>query len=310
MPPLALDITPLSYPKDVRVLTRSPEFLVARRDTYGVGNKYQTNRQIKYWSTWFLLKALTTSGKIQAWTKQKEYILKWIRLCEKTFKSQLSWLQSQGLLTVDTKTNLISLASFRKAAAILGIPYTGTYTIGYKPKNENAKQNFRLLLIAEEFKQNQNMQAKAIMSKLERNPTSRQDLIFLLTAHGCDEKRLLLDSRYFIERLLQLQIRLFQKGSEFTSRAMIVRADINRGAKKIQEHHRYRSAQSVSYLKRKMLEAGIMQAKKIVVHSENRGRINYSTPDGSIKDGYKWVPRIKNTVWFLTDQLIFNVTHD
>ena len=60
------------YPEKVQILRGEPAALVSLRH---LRTTYETNRDIKYWATWFLLKALTTTSYIQHWTSQNHYYL-------------------------------------------------------------------------------------------------------------------------------------------------------------------------------------------------------------------------------------------
>ncbi|MFC0772417.1 hypothetical protein [Terrimonas alba] len=320
MPPLALDITPFSYPKDVRVLIGAPELLVARRNTYGAGSKYQTNRQIKYWSTWFLLKSLTTSSFIQHWTSQKKFILAWVQMGERTFRQHLKWLAKENLLIHDSSNpNSIRLVNFEDAAKKLGIEYTGTFRVSYDyKKNKYAKQTFQYLIRTEEFEYHKQRQAKAIMRKLEQNPALKKNIIYCIGQMGADYERLMSDPAYFIGRLLLLQVKMFKEGSEFLNYIMDLRADVNRGVILIKRHHGYRSSQSVSYMKRKMKEFGYAVIRPRAVESDVRSRfsvpVTEGTPDQDVlkdgrRNGYIWIPTKKVTVWRLCDQVKRNYDH-
>jgi hypothetical protein len=294
----------LFFPQSVRILRGCSTELVGRRSRIA---EYETNNEIKYWATWFLLKGLSDSGCIKQWTKQKPFILNWVKMRERTFRTQLSWLVKERLLMIDKHTHSIRLVSYYKAAQILGIEYRGVYSINYEPNKYNGKQSFRFFLIAEEFRYHQQQQSAAIMLKLDNNPALRKDLICLLTKEGCDNNRLQTQPDYFIERLLQLQIRFFKDGSDILAYVFTLRADTNRGVKKIQKDHNYRSPQSVSYLKRCMFRRGIIKVQKICVESSCRSRIYFRNKQtGSHEEGYKWLATSKNTAFFLCDQVKMN----
>lgn len=289
------------FPTSVKILVGCPVVLVGKRQMVG---KYETNNEIKYWATWHLLKSLTGSGCIKEWLRQKEILLHWLRMSEGTFRRQLSWLVEHRLVTVDKSTRSIRLVSYTTAAELLGIEYQGVYSINYNHNKCYGKQNFQFILITEEFKHHQRRQASAIMRKLDENPKYREDLIILLQKEGCDLNRLQTDPYYFIERLLQLQIRYFKEGSAITAYVFTLRADTNRGVKKIQQHHGYKSAQSVSYLKRRMSHCGVIQVNKICTVSNSRNRL--FIPDlenGGTREGHKWLKAKKRTALFLCDQV-------
>ncbi len=294
----------------VRYLTGAPDALVSCRELRGQYCKkrkegYETNRDIKIYASFFLLKALTTSGLITNWRSQRTLIFTWLQLNERTFNRQLQEMQKKKLVTGDTDHN-IHLASWQEAARILDITYTGTTIIHFNPYKHAGKQTFQYLLRAEEIEANKKLQHKALMNKLDKNPMLKNDLHLLLIRHGADDQRLIKDHLYYQERLLQLQMQLFKAGSEILSYAFAVRADINRGVKKIAEHHHYKSAQSVSYMKRRMARLDIITIKKLKVVSEARSRLYIPSEDGRRRDAYKYFKDQKQTALILTDQININ----
>jgi hypothetical protein len=290
----------LQTPSHVPVLTGAAEVLVSHRE---LRTTYHTNRSIKTWSTWFLLKALTTSGKIQKWRSQKTFLFHWLQLNERTFYRRLEELTDLQLLSVDDEEN-IHLASYQKAADVLEIHYTTLTHIQYNPDEQKGKQIFRYLLTAEEFRFQKNRQLNALLYKLDKNPLLKNDLYFLLVKYGADGQQLQNSAAYYQERLLKLQMQLFKEGSDILQYVLTHRADINRGGNRIKENHNYKSTQSVTYLKKVMAKLNIITITKKKVDSANRARIYI--PDGDKKrDGYKYCKRTKQTVWFLTDQISF-----
>ena len=312
------------YP--VRYLNGAPEILVSCREFRGhyVGKSrmqrkrksdeyyakrsqgYETNREIKIWSVFFLLKAMSTSPCIKNWRKQKTLLSTWLQMSEKTFYTKREELLKKKLITVDRNHN-IHLCSWEKAAEILDIAYTGTSIIQFNPYKHEGQQSFQYLLRGEEIKANQMLQHKALMNKLEKNHLLRDDLLMLLIRQGADDQRLVKDQQYFRERLLQLQLQLFKQGSDILSYAFAVRADINRGIKKIQDHHKYKSKQSVSYMKHRMAKLQVISVKKVKIISEARARLYVPKDSGDgQRDGYKYFKDQKQTALILTDQITLN----
>lgn len=296
---------------NVPVLNGSERQLVAHRE---LRTKYHTNRSIKTWSVFFLLKAMTTSGKIFRWTSGKQLILSWCQCNENTFRRHLSAMKALKLCSVDKTTKTITLVSFEKAAEILDIPYSGVTYIKYNPYINNGKQIFQFFIRAEEFRQEQQRQLEGLMYHLEKNPSLKNDLHYMLMKEGAESSRLH-NVVYFQTRLLEMQKRLFKEGSELLSYIFSRRADINRSGSLIKEHHKYKSKQSVSYLKKRMHQLKVIAVTKVKVESQARSRLY--VPDGDRKrDGYKWVAHKQpngtilggHTVWFLCDQISFNYT--
>jgi hypothetical protein len=309
MPGKVRNIKP-QYAQWIPVILGSPMDMVSRRQLV---HKYEVNREIKYWSTWYLLKTFTTSSYIQHWIKQKNFLLTFLQMNECTFRAHLKWLSDKTLLTVDKKSKTIRMASYEHAAEVMDIYYEGTYTIQYDHTRKQLdhygrpvapKQSFQYLLRAEEIERRKEISLNALIRKLEENPKLLNDLIFLMTKEGCDINRVHTDPKYFQERLLELQKKYFKQGSDLLAYVFTLRADINRGVKKIQQHHGYKSQQSVSYMKRRMFKLGIIEVQKFCIKSNARSRIYIPDEEsGGEREGYKWLKGEKRTALFLCDQI-------
>jgi hypothetical protein len=305
----------------VPILTGAPGVLVGLRELRGMyckkqhtstedssspsaagGKGYHTNREIKIWSFYFLLKAITTAPSIRNWRKQRSMLLTWCQMNERSFYRYLNYLVEKNLATVDHDYN-IKLVGYQQAAHILEINFSGTYSIQYNPYKYAGKQIFQHFIRAEEIEQNKKDQLTGMMNNLDKNPALKVDIILLLVRYGAEEKRLKNDSVYFQQRLLNLQLHLFKSGSDVLSYVFTRRADINRSVKKISDDHAYRSASSVSYMKRIMAKHGVITIEKIKVVSQARSRLYVPNDEGGQRDGYKWFKDQKQTALLLTDQL-------
>jgi hypothetical protein len=288
-------------PTEVPVLTGAAEELVRHRE---LRNKYETNRSIKTWSCWFLLKALTTSGKIQRWRSQRDFLFEWLQLNENTFYARLHEMERLEIITIDDKDS-IHLVSYDKAAEVLGIAYNGLTHIQYNPNDYAGKQVFQYFLRAEEFRSQQVRQLNALHYHLDKNPLLKSDLHLLLIKYGADGQQLHRSASYFQERLLKLQMLLFKEGSDILQYVLTRRADINRGNGRIMKDHSYKSKQSVTYLKHRMKKLGVVVIEKRKTESVSRSRHYFTGEDGKKKEGYKYCRKSKKTVMFLTDQISF-----
>ncbi len=285
---------------DVAVLRGAENELVQMRQER---NKYCTNRAIKTWSTFFLLKSLTESGVIKNWIKQKQWLLEYCKVTETTFRTHLKELQQLGLISIGENFSII-LTSYIKAADVLGIIYKGTYSIKYSIEDGN-KQTLQYLLRAEEIRNNQQLQLDALCYKIDKNPTVKDWLTPLFLKNGCSEKQLTNDPKMFQVMLFNMQQNAFIHGSEIYDVIHTLRADVNRGVKKIKEHHSYKSMASVSYLKMVMVSQGIIEVEQKMLISKNRCRL-YLPKAGSDqfkKEAYKYLPKQKKTAWRITDQI-------
>ncbi len=254
--------------KYVTVLKGAASALVSRRQTRV---HYQTNRDIKTWSTFFLLKSLSIPGKIQKWNKQKKALLKYCNMSDNSFRARLRELKELKLLTI-SKDLTITLVSFEKAAAVMGIPFTGTIKIEYDAKSTN-KKNFQYNLVMDEIRCNQNKQVEALINKFNHNPQLRAIVEIILVQYGADQRQLD-DPSYFQRSLLKVQQMAFKTGSENWSEIIALRADKNRSVNGIKKQYGYRSAQSVSYLKKRLKNMNIADIRKRrPIESRGRTRI-------------------------------------
>ena len=288
--------------KYVAVIAGACDVLVTHRE---IRNKYQTNRSIKTWATYFLLKSLTASGILRDWTSQKQTILSYCKMTENCFRARLAELQQLQLITLQ-KNRSIKLTSFETAADILGIAYEGTIKIEY---NENlpGKQIFQYFLRAEEIRSNQHKQLKALWYYANKQPLLKDALTQMLQQQlGSDVKQLQNNLSYFQQQLLQLQQNAFKEGSPLLEIIHTFRADINRSVACMKDHHSYRSKQSVSYMKKVMKKMEIITVQKVCIESTNRARLYVPAENGKRRrDAYKYIESRKTTAWFLTDQINF-----
>jgi hypothetical protein len=288
-------------PTKVPVITGSEDILVLCREERNV---YQTNRIIKVYACWYLLKALTTSGKIQGWRGQLSKLLPWLQLSERTFYRHLDTMEEIGLVSFPPGSNDITFISYERAADILGIFYHGTHSIDYDPEKQKGKQLFQYLLRGEELRRQQHKQLEAIRYYLDENPSEKADLVQLLQNAGYQRSKLEKNIRYLQECLLELQLQVFKKGSAIFDLIFWRRADINRCVTTIQRDHKYKHKTSVSYMKKVMAKFGLITVKKRHSESEVRSRLEYADGNGK-RQAYKWVRKKNRTVLFLTDQINF-----
>lgn len=323
----------------VPVLIGAPEALVSRRQLCGRYTKktdkgYQTNPEIKIWSFYFLLKALTTSPFIKNWRDQADMLCAWTQVNEKTFYRYLDKLKEKKLATVD-RNYKIHLVGWQTAAHILDIVYCGTYTIEFNPHKYEGKQVFQYLLRGEEIEQKKKDQLEGLMNGLEKNLPLKTDIMMQLAQQGANLHRLQHDRVYFQQRLLQLQQQLFKSGSDVLAYSFTHRADINRSVIRIQEDHCYKSPSSVAYMKRRMVKLGVIEVTKVKVISKARSRFYLPAGAGNERElarlekrlnaggltkeqydhlveriekrrreGYKWFKDQKQTTLILCDQII------
>ena len=290
----------------VPVLVGAAEELVTLRTKATV---YRVNRPLRYWATWFLLKSITTSGKISCWNQQKQTLLNYLRLSDGTFRRQLNELKALGLLRLEEVTGKrdkhIVLTSYKDAAHIMGIQYKGETVITYQPHTyANESQVFRYLLVAHEVECNQQLQLGELYRKFQNNLSGYATEILSALSHvGADVSQVQRSAAAFQKALLQLQKTVFRDRSGLASVAFSLRADINRSCTTWASHHGYAHGQSASFLKHKLQKLGVASVTKTFVRSKERSRLYVPGSAGERRDGYKWVKGCKQTLWVLCDQV-------
>jgi hypothetical protein len=262
---------------------------------------YCTNRSIKTWAHFFLLKSQTTSGVIQNWIKQKQELLSFCKINEQTFRARCKELIALKLITIHPQSHNITLASFTTAAEIMGIEYNGIINIDYDTTAEGT-QIFQYILRCEEIRENKQCQISALHYYAKTNSLLWQHLTLLLTEKGAHAKQLENDAHYFQLQLLALQQVAFRHGSELYKIIMQLRADVNRSVEGIKRAHNYKAAQSVSYMKGRMEAFKIIEVEKKVVYSPKRSHLYIPTSTGQ-RELTKWLAKRKETAWFLCDNL-------
>lgn len=284
--------------KYVAVLAGAAAELVMHRE---LRTKYKTNRSIKTWATYFLLKSLTTSGHVSNWIKQKQDLLQYCKMTENSFRARLKELQQLELITVDRKTHSIQLTSFTTAAEILGITYTGTIKIEYNDK-QPGQNIFQYYLVMDEIRCNQNQQLDALNYKAEKNPQLKNVLTAVMVQHGADAARLT-DKKYFQQYLLRIQLHFFKQGSDIYSVISQLRGDIQRSVQGIKRQYGYKAAQSVSYLKSKLKQFGIAAIEKTIIESDVRTRLYVAGEGGKKIEANRYCLKTKRTVLFCCDAI-------
>lgn len=275
-------------------------------------NVYNVNPHIKYWATWFLLKSFTTSGRIQAWNKQKRELLEFLRMSDGSLRNQLYKLQQLKLISIEKsaigRDRDLVLTSYKEAAGIMGIIYKGTEIINYKPHEyANESQVFRYLLTAKEIESNQQLQTDELFRKFQKNCSGHTTEILLqLSKIGANTNRCMADKHYLQQQLMKLQKIVFREQSAMASITFSLRSDTNRSCRRAAEDYKYKSHTSFSYIKKKLLKVGAIAVEKVLVNSKERSRIYYMAEvEGKHirKDGYKWNDKAQQTYWRLCDQV-------
>lgn len=265
------------------------KYLVVRKK----GNS--THRLAKYFGFYLLLKAESPdSGWIQNYAKQIPQLAQNFGISQRTFFNYMRELERlQIAFREGTDIRLIGWAQLGK---LLDINTRTRETIQF---NYNGKQKIQWWFAAIEIKANQEAQAHMVWRKVHKNSDIENELLTAMVKRGFDlSKRN--NPEYFSSRLFGLYVESFRTGTEVHDLLINIRADVNRGVKKIAAAWEM-SAQLVSYWKQKMRDQGIIGYSKIQVVSE------YSL---ATRECHKnkfchviWNDKMKERVWFLCDQI-------
>lgn len=303
---VASDILEQKQTLIVKLPKGAVEALVCGRE---IRVKYETNRTIKTWSAFFILKALTTAGKIGDWQQQAEHLEAVLQCNHNTLRQRLSEMKALKLIKFTDSTNRkknIHFASWQTASAILNIPEYGTFEeIEYCPASQKGCQVFAHLVRVREIQNATVRQLDGLMYHINKNPLLRDALtIEIDREYGIAPK----SGVEFQQQLLKLQKQSFEKGSATYDIIHQRRADINRSVFSIQAHHAYKGLASVSYMKTKLKKLGLVTVTHTVIESKERNRLHYNTGIQGVgklgqKDGYKYNKRSKSTLMVLCDDI-------
>lgn len=254
-----------------------------------VRTKYQVNDFIRYMDTWLVLKAITRSGYIQDWNKQKAEILQLCKCSETIFRLRLRWLAKKNFLCLEGKS--IRISAYDTVAKILNIDLNKKFVIHY---DSTSKQRVQEWLIATEINDNQQRQDYMILKRVNKNPHYNMQLTAAMIKDGADINQLG-NADYFLNRMKSLYLADFVEASDIHELLIDVRPDNNRGVKGIKKAWNTKAAQTVSYWKKILSSVGIIDISKLQIQSCERVRNKHCKILWSKKDG--------ETVLVLTDQI-------
>lgn len=250
---------------------------------------YQTNQVIKAIGTWLVLKADAPGSLIQSWNDQKQYLFKICKCSESIFRHRLQLLKKMHLVTFDK--NNIRLCSWKDLAAALNIDIENKFIINYEI---DSKQKVHQWILATEITDNQSRQAYMILKTVKKNPELRMILIGAMLKAGADRNRLD-DQGYFIGQLHALYLQDFVRASDIHQELIEVRPDTNRSVKGMAAAWNCKHAMTVSYWKKILSKAGIIDVAKMQVRSSERVRNKHCK--------VLWLKQAQETLLCLCDQI-------
>lgn len=259
-------------------------------------NKYETNALLKCIGHYCILKQVTTTGIIHDWRSQSKYLQKLLNLSRNGLVKAIERLQIVGL--IDLGTNLC-LISWDSASQIIG-QIDDFVMLDYNPDD---KIKIEHTLTAAEIKINQENQVKGIQQRLKFNPSLKNDLDIEISKNWqIDLKDVQqMDIYQFIWHLRELQISTFKNG---TLKAFLyeINADYNRTVVRLKNDWNHKSIQSISYIKRRLIELNLISINKIgAIVSMVKNRIHKC---GNYASGFDRL--LKLPTWYLPDFINVN----
>lgn len=224
---------------------------------------YQTNRAVKVYGFFALLKTITESGVI------KDYHAQIQDICELTKKSRTGVYtyinQCKGLGLIKLGGCNLYLQSWQDAVNNVDCGYySGLYTT-LQYDTEHQKQTPEYLIYAAEIKENQDRQTLAVIRQIENNLPLAQTL-------GVDQT---VQPKH-VNQLHQLQVFTFVNGKSENDYSLIhsCRADVQRTARTLRKAYGFKDRRSIKYLKKQLALRGIAIVAKRTLESESRNRVN------------------------------------
>jgi len=258
-------------------------YLVRQREQRSV---YQTNRAVKVYGFFSLLKTITSTGIIKNYHQQITDISQLTKRSTSSVYAYIGHCKKLGLLTTEGRN--IQLTGWK---AIINkhdeCVYTPIYTtLQYDPANE--LQTAEYMIYAAEIAENQQKQTKAVIKSIGNN---------LLLAEALNVKQT--TTKKDVETLQRLQVLTFVSGKTDPDYELIhsLNADVQRTAKTLRKAYGMKSRRTVKYLKKQLIKRGIAKVEKRLLQSPDCSRVNKST----YYTGYN--PANKNTFWKRPDSI-------
>lgn len=252
-------------------------------------NVYETNRMIKVYGFFAVLKTFTSSGLIKNYHNQIEVIG---QLTKKSRSSVYNYLNfCKKLQLIKMQGNVIVLSSWENATKIIDEDiFCDLYTeLNYDVKN--GLQTPEYLIYAAEIKENQDAQTNAVIREVGNNLPLAQ--LLAVDRQVTPEH---------VQKLANLQVFTFVNGKSENDYLLIhsVRADVQRTAKSIRKAYNMKSRRSVKYLKRQLVRRGIATVFTRCHTSECRNRISSMMYSGYFKE-------VASTFWKQPDLITLKV---
>ena len=267
-------------------------------------NKYEKHNLLKYYSYFFLLKSLTTSGTIHNFEEQKPTLRKYFKVTRNTFTSIIAKLCELELIKIDGNDDL-QIYTWSIAAEKLNCDHTRNYfELTYSTTDQ---QTLYYLIFAAEIAANQQKQANAVQKKLGLNSSNLEALCSSLSELSKIPTNEIkkLSFAEFQKLLMEWQKKTFAIRTAHFFNLHSLRADTNRSLKSLRNDWSVKDFRTVTYIKRKLEKLKIITNEKAeIIFSDCGNRmINICKKHCDIYNH-----STKKRAYRFTDQLQINVS--
>ena len=257
------------YPDLIRKLLPMRE----ERGAYAVktGKAYRTNREIKILDTFFILKALTTTGKIKNYKTRKDELSKACKISWSTFQSRIKELETKELISIQNKS--IVCTGWRKLIDLYDFDPKYEYVVKYDEDNKAQKLYFHFMDV--EIEDNCRSQKEQFLKKFADNPHRDFLLQRLVATAVATEQQLINDEALLRKALGMLQRERFVNGTNRNDQIFSLNPFVGRSVATLRIDYGFKSNRSVTYTRRKIAATGIRQfAKPLPEVSEKRCHVS------------------------------------
>lgn len=251
---------------------------------------YKTNRAVKYYGFYCILKSMTTSGLVRDYVNQLTHICEITKRSRSTFYSYLNECIKLGLIEkVGDNLRLTSWDTLVERFALRERKFT---EFNYDTTRKDQTPEY--FLISAEISENQQYQVKSVMLRIGQNPQIKH---FITKEQSPAET---------VKSLQNMQVQTFFDGcggSEIMySIIHSFNADTQRTVPKLRKAFNLKSNRSVAYLKRQLSERGFAEVTQRFLKSSVRMRKDkniYCTG---------WDRKLGQSTWHLPDMITLLVS--
>jgi len=263
-------------------------------------NRYTTNRMLRIYGSYCILKAHTTSGVIQDWHGQQKLLLQLLKCTRNTLPVLIADLVKNNLVTVNDGS--IILNNWIDTSAALGL----TDELQFQQVNidlTDRNQTPQYLFYTTEIAANQLKQIGALQKRISKTPGLKSeisDAISQVLPYSITELQLLSFSK-FLEVWLQAQVIAFGSGATCLPVLHCLRPDINRTLRSLTVAWRMKDGRTAAYVKRKLKQLGMASIthREPVLAASKEVRARKLCKEYA--DGFNKATQLP--VWYMADQI-------